>query len=342
MDPVVADEVNRSFKQEEFRHALNMLRECARMPQVDMMFGLPAQTAESFQRDLIELQLEGLENVLFSPLMVFPGTKMDAANGEMRLSIMDTPQRYGHSKALNQDDYASLIMLGLSYQVLSRFRRANHYIRSIMNNRRHYEQSIERWFSASLGPNRDAVLALHDELSLSSGYIRSNASQIAASAAGLLIAAIKQKLLEPELLTELARMDILEAAMRMRKLELSRDILPQPSLTRMITPDEFVKLRWCLNREAWLEIHNVPSEIAVKGEDHLSGESSNQVFCVYFCPAGKIFYADEREFSFLGRFAQPAALFDAENPFSSEIMELAGKWSSLGILQDIKGDTVKG
>ena len=333
MDPDAAAEMNRKFDHDEFFNALDLLRGKGDTPQVDMMYGLPKQSVRSFGRDLVRLRLEQVDQVLFSPLMIFPGTELEECTEDKGISTLDCPQQYGYNREGGKDEYASLIMMSESYQFLRQFHRTDYYIRSVADCRSDYERVLEQWFFASVDKCRNRVLALQEEMAAGSAYIRTNAESLTQKISALFIESMDNKLQELEFLFELVRMDILEVAMKRMNDERARDIHPRLPSRSMILPEEFIKLKWVLSEEAWLETHAVPYELASRGGSHTPGEEPNRVFCVYFCPESKIFFVDENEFDFLGRFSKPRRLFDSQNAYSSEALETAGKWSRLGVLR---------
>ena len=311
-DPSVSTAVHRRFDAEEFRHAFVALRDGGETPQVDMMFGLPKQTTQSYCSDLVRLRLDSADKVLFSPLMVFPGTNLARHAEAKKVSILDTPQRYGFSSSLGKAEYASLIMMTESYRLLSMLHRTDWYIRSAFNCDSRYAKSLGSWFYASVGACRRDVLELRDALQASAAYIRAYAKRLTEEVVVLLAKAIGRELPELEFLSEIVRMDILEVAMKRRKDELARDILPELGGPHVFFLDEVVRQQWVLGQDAWLECHAVPHAIACKGESKPPEEDGNELFCVYLCPECTIFFVDSREFAFLERFSRPSYIFDAE------------------------------
>jgi hypothetical protein len=145
-----------------------------------------------------------------------------------------------------------------------------------------------------------------------------------------------RELQDLEFLFETVRMDILEVAMKRRRNELAQDIHPQLAASGIFFMDEAIQQQWVLNEDAWLESHAAPYTIVSKGQGSPPGGEANQVFCIYFCPAATISFVDSPNFVFLDRFSRPSYIFDAQNAYSSAILELARKWMRLGVLTNVQ------
>ncbi len=332
LDPAVSSEVNRDSTGTEFLDTLHLLNEYGAVPQLDMMFGLPKQSDRSFQKDLIHLKLEGARNILFSPLMVFPGTELDSTMNDKGISTLRIPQQYGYDKTLGLGEYTAMIVTSICYRLLYMFPRMDYYARFISSDKTKYKERLEIWFSEATASNRADLLTLYDELGTCSEYIRANADSLSDRANKFFSSFLHDRYDKPEFLDGIAHMDIMEIAMKQRRDELARDIYPHPGSVSVISEGDFAKLAWVLSKDAWLEIHAVPYQFASMGRGHPSGRPSDKVYCIYFCPTCKVFYIDKNEFEFLQRFTQAKPLSDSEIDYSSEYMQKVGRWGRIGIL----------
>ena len=332
MDPDVASCQHRRGEPEAFPHMYELFREAGETPQVDMMYGLPRQSRERFRKDLVRLRSAGADHVLFSPLMVFPGTDLGSRAASEGISLLECPQRYGYPSGPGVEEYASLMTMVSGYQLLVSFHRADWYLRSRLKGREAYPHAVESWFAAVAGEKREEAIAFQEEIQAGSVYLREHATVLAERAASLFSFLLPGEQVNTGILAELARMDVLEIAMRRRRKELARDISPRSSWSGILLPEELVQRQLALHQEARLVIHPLPYELAAKGEGTPPRDSRDQVYCCYFSPESMIYFMDEHEYRFLQRFQQPSLLFDAEHVYSSEDLALAARWSRRGVL----------
>jgi len=332
LDPAISSNVNRNPDDAEFMDALHLLSECGSVPQLDMMFGLPKQSEESFRKDLIHLKLEGARNILFSPLMVFPGTGLNSTMDENGVSTLSIPQQYAYDTSLGLDEYAAMIATSICYRLLGMFPRMDYYAVSSCTGNSQYKERLEELFSEVTSFDTADMLMLFDKLSASSGYLRANARSLADMAAEYFGRLINKEHDTPGFLTEIACMDIMVIAMKQRRNELARDIHPRPDSIRVISESDFMKLPLILSRDTWLETHTVPYQFATMGQDHSPAGSSDKVYCIYFSPTCSVHYVDRKDFEFLQRFTQPEPLFDSGMTYSPEYLQKARDWSRTGIL----------
>jgi len=333
MDPFVGESINRFFDWNEFRYLLELFRETGKIPQVDMMFGLPGQTARSFKKDLVQLKVNDVENVLFSPLMIFPGCNLAARSEDANITTLDTPQRFGISKSISLEEYSEIIGQSIIYDLITQFRRVDYYLRSAFKDNAGYAKSIGRWFDVAQNGGNEKAVELNERLEVGSEYIRLKQQSLAKEAAEWALEIADREKIEFNTLKELARMDILEIAMKKRQKELFRNITPLSAVTKMILPEDLLRIRWILNKESWPEYHKIPYRLASRGGRQRLDKESDRVYCIYFCPDATLFYLEKTEYEFLTKFEEPRLLFDIDSPYSSTIMELAAKWTSRGVLQ---------
>jgi len=331
MDRAVSAAVGRKFTESVFRDALAHLAQGPGTPQVDMMLGLPGQTAASLAQDLSTLRLEGADHILFSPLMVFPGTSLADTSKPGAISTLQTPQRFGYDRGLGTAEYCSLLATAEAFRLLRVLHRTDRYIRHACKEDSAYARGLSALFSASSGKFKDEVRDLNEALHASAAFLRENARCLAEKAAAVLAHCTELPPSQSAYLPEVAKIDILEAAMHRRREELAQGVDKPSPYPRVLLPDELVRRRWALSQEAWLQCHAVPYAVACGGGEE-GNARSDQVCCVYYCPDASLYFVDSGELSFLQRFSEPTCLFDADNPYSSAVLERAANWIRRGVL----------
>lgn len=332
LDPSVSTAVNRKLNTDRVREILSLCRETDGIPQIDIMLGLPNQTARSLAQDLVRLRLERAEEILFSPLMLFPGTDLAESDVSESVRKMMTPQAYSFSSLIGQEGYSKMILLSEAYRLLRFIHRTDWYIRHELNNDSLYSERMNDWFDTSRTGHEDALLDVCEHFRASSEHIRSRPTLLSARIRVLLEKRMNLALGGMEFIDEVLHMDILEAAMSRRSEELRRDIQPNQRPSGIVFPDEVVHCEWAVNKDAWLWIHAAPRAILAKGKTDFEESGVRQVFCLYFCPTPTIFFLGRSEYFFLERFKNPSYIFDEQNPYSTTTMDIARKWVSAGVL----------
>lgn len=329
-DEAVALHINRRLPEAKWWHAFNSVRDHGQDPQLDLMFGLPHQTVDSLCSDLVRMRQNQINHVLFSPLMLFPGTDLAKDEFKRDLSLLDTPQRFAHSTSLPRRQYASMIALSDAYHTLSRFHRTTWFLDTQYKERS--PQSLDRWFRSLVKEYRSELLCLMETLNTSSAHIKDHTEALYTRVLSLYSGLFSSDEMSSGQLAELVRMDSLEIAMRQRQSELSRDILPHNPAQSVVLLDDLVEFQWMINDESWFETHDLPYRFASKGQGNPTGFSTEPVHCVYHCPTGEIHFADAKDADLLQRFERASILFDARNIYSSETLKRFAKWVKLGVL----------
>lgn len=332
-DPGVCHNIHRAYDACEFSHALAAARGGGAPPRVDLMYGLPGQTAESFKEDLLLLKRSGVNRVLFSPLMVFPGCALDAQSEPMGIGTLDVPQRFGIPRSMRLGEYASFMLSALLYDLLAGLARVDRYLRFTLGDGAGYDGAVGRWLDAGRLGALDAVLELDDGLQSGSHHVRRTARPLAARAANLLSDVINREEIDTPLLRELARLDILEIAMRKRRRELERDIVPHVSITEVIDAETAARSRWILSEESWLECHEAPAQFEADDCTKNWECSPSEMACVFCCPRGRIYHIGPSDCDFLRSFTMARSVFDEEHPYSSAVLDRVFAWSGRGVLQ---------
>jgi radical SAM superfamily enzyme YgiQ (UPF0313 family) len=336
LDPVVSAAVNRSTDSDGLQALLSLFREHGHTPQIDMMLGLPDQTAKSLAADLAELRLKNAGEILFSPLMLYPGT--DLAEGELtrRMRRMMTFQGYSFSASIGEVGYSRMILSSEAYRLLRLLHRTEWYIRNAVGDDAVYREHMTAWFDTSRGEHADALVETCERLRASSEHVRSQAASLSVRMKRLLQEGMKLSLANMEFIDEVITVDILEAAMRRRNEELRRDIQPAPQASGVIFPEEALGCKWVVQRDVWLQVHAAPPAVLLKDERARKEPSARQSFCLYVCPGAEIAFLSQGEFTFLERFTEPRYIFDDHNPYSTTALDVARKWLNAGVLTRVQ------
>ena len=334
MDPKVSALVSRSSDLKGYRRLLSAFSEGKNRPQIEMMMGLPRQSADSLRQDLTQLKIDRAHRVMISPLMVFPGTELASEPLVGEVSIIETPQQFAFSSAFGQDDYADQMALAECFSLFSSLRWADSYLRSQLADDAQYENRLQRWF---IGAGRDRlreILALKEIFQSAASYIRASLGSLIPRAAVLLKELWDQQLDNLDLLYECLDMDLNELAMIKRHEELLQHPRPQAPTVTVLFGEHLLRKRWVLHEEAWLMAHNPPTIVLSEELRGRSGQEAARVHCLYFCPGCVVNFLDRAEFAFLKRFEKPTIVFDTDNPYSTATLNLARNWLGRGVLTD--------
>jgi radical SAM superfamily enzyme YgiQ (UPF0313 family) len=120
LDPDVAKRVGRHTDLDRLRCVLETFRTHNIHIQVDLMYGLPGQTPESYRRDVETLRSEGVERILHSPLMSFPGTVLEFENSCKKIP---SPQGYSYDESIGREGYTQFIRIAEKDELRSLFPR---------------------------------------------------------------------------------------------------------------------------------------------------------------------------------------------------------------------------
>jgi radical SAM superfamily enzyme YgiQ (UPF0313 family) len=206
------------------------------LAQVDLMLGLPGQTADSLARDTATLRAAGARRFLFSPLMLFPGTSLHASNA---LETLPSAQHFAFPRDLGPTGYAEALLCAEIEGILTVARRSTEH----------------------LGPRKSLPHASTTRIAGIADALRSSARDIRRRLPVLVTALVElfaemyDSCERPEL-AERVRFDLMEHAMRRRSAELERT--ERAAAPVVLFADETV--RWRLHPEAWLDYFDLPGD----------------------------------------------------------------------------------
>jgi len=330
MDKDVSAEINRKVDGGKISLLLDLLHEQGVYPQVDLIFGLPKQTIESFTRDILFLKNHKVREILFSPLMIFPGTQLSNELNPNKIIILKVPQKYGYSTSMGIQGYSHAFINIDLHQLFNILGRTLKYICTHQNKD---VITLEEEIYRSLQGREDnltvILLDFLEDIRLSSLYIRYQTFSLIHKAKNFLDNFILNTFPKLEFLDEMIRFDILEQAMKTRTRELKQNIVPQILQPDIFFWDDLQQNKWILNEDTWIEKFNVPYEIISGNNKTIRGKKNDYTSCVFFCPSATIYFIDDADFLFLSKFTVPARI-DILNKETST--SLAKKWIGCGVL----------
>jgi hypothetical protein len=290
--------------------------------QVDLMYGLPGQTAEDLASDISVLSNAGAGQILLSPLMAFPGTSLSENLATMGLSVLPTPQSFAYDSALGFDGYRRSILVAEAYGCLKVLRRAEALLR---------RQGSRPAYSATLSLlERRAVLELAEALRSNTGTtIRDHSLALTKAAAQVVVGIFEPAPQSEAELVELIRMDILEHAMERRSAELARDGFRIPRAPSVLFEEDLVGVRWCLHPEAWIETFAAFPNADLAVPERRAAD--DQLRFLFFCVSGTMWALDPADFEYLRgleeMYARPAGTERKAPP-----RVLLRRWVSRGVV----------
>ncbi|NNE19907.1 MAG: B12-binding domain-containing radical SAM protein, partial [Myxococcales bacterium] len=316
-DPGVASRVGRKQSNREFEAAFECLEANSQSIQVDLMFGLPGQSESSFCSDVIKLRARGAHQLLFSPLMLFPGTQLDDEAAKHDLETLPSAQRFARPRTLGSDSHATMFLIAEVSALLNLLHRTEGQLLKQVEGTRKREALIRSWFERCVGPRRAETIELLLDLRGTSEHLKRWATRLAAQAIGLLTPEGEHQTASTSLLEGLARTDLLEEAMRRRHRELRSAPIPSRSPAHVWFPEDIANRRWRLDDECWM----------AEGR-------------VFDCRSATVHDVDTRSSALLERLHAGAAIFDIDHPYATEDMGLAVQWIRRGVLtpEDVRGE----
>lgn len=346
LDSTVAQAVNRRFDKKKLVETFNTLRAYGEFPQADLIFGLPCQTSESFREDLRFLARCNIRNVLYSPLMIFPGTKLSqgsvsqmipekrGSNGSRKIiqkqAIIPSPQNYGYDPNIGLNEYSDMILDVEAHRFMNMLMRTEAYLFGP-----HKQDPGDVFFELIITAahrKKEIFLRILECIDSTSGLIREYSSALAVEITGLLTVSEAGSDFDSRFLYETIRFDIIDYAMRMRSNELMRDIHPQRSPVKVLFEKDAKQKKWSLNPEAWIEIFCPPGsvleEFGLDCHDCSSGESC----FIFVCPYRTIYHASRNELKMLSNFDKPALITEIDQTAVSELPRTFKKWINAGVL----------
>lgn len=317
LDEKVAAHIQRREDPEKFGGVLQTLRKHDERCQVDLIFGLPAQTDQSFGHDITFLRRQGVRDILFSPLMLFPGTAIADEANQGSFTILDTPQRYAVPESMGTQGYAKALLEIARHDLLSAFPRTEAYLINILTGDEANHHKHEK-NSAIQDKTIENLLDVLEELESSAAYLRGHMDVLTEKCESVICDILDVTGPVSENLREVLRLDLLELAMHRRTFELQRNIRPQRTRSSVLFEEDVRQLKWRLHSEVWLEKLTLPHGVMEGGDQ----------FCVFTCRDGRIYFITDREFDFLKPFEKAVPI--------NEVTELAKKWITNGILVPTK------
>jgi len=302
-------------------------------PQVDLILGLPGQTAESFVDDIQTLMADGHDEILFSPLMLFPGTRLNKEKESLGLKRLDTGQNFALNESLNKQDYAfALNAIEMNF-LLKNMRLVQKYIHDKYFRQMNYREFFGNLFAFDFLSDCPGLNQLTEWLGMGSKFIRERLADFVTVIVELHEAAFKFGLDNDLYIREIIRYELHGIAMNLRYREIGEDIYGRKPIMEVISGDEIRSMKLRINPECWLETYHFPAELAEKSKD---GRRSNSVntFCAHVCDQNKSYALTGDEYNLLARFAAPAKLEDLND--SGEVPESQiMKWLKAGVLASV-------
>jgi radical SAM superfamily enzyme YgiQ (UPF0313 family) len=127
-DPAITKAVHRPTDLDRIREAYALLRRYDMEPQVDIIYGFPGQTAGSLSGDIRFLREIGARRVLFSPLMVFPGTPFHEERETRGVGVFASPQNFGYCRGGGIEGHADLMRRIRAHRLAEAFPRTTAFL----------------------------------------------------------------------------------------------------------------------------------------------------------------------------------------------------------------------
>jgi hypothetical protein len=308
-------------------------------PQIDLMFGLPGQTPESFAGDINWLKRRGVSRLLLSPLMLFPGARMYSERSKLNLACLDTPQKYSYDAGLGRARYDDFLIETMFHNLWSIFSRTYRYLMAIGG------EPVSTSSEHDSGKRRQALelLSLIDERINASGqYIKSRSFEIGAMIVEMARMYFSGGPYDESTLAELIRFDLSDLAMNQLHSELIQDGASNISQQVLVSLDELEYRDYILNPNAWFDDFSMNLE-ALKGvNDNKTFDSSRKTHCVFFAPSATIYFIDHAGFKFLSSFSDLAEQKFTKGVDDRARFSLFRKWFEAGVLIPRRGLTGRG
>ncbi|MAE96156.1 MAG: hypothetical protein CL910_15995 [Deltaproteobacteria bacterium] len=336
MDPATSAALRRRPPGAQFEGALRWIHGEGGHIQADLMLGLPLQTAESVAADTLRLRALGVEEILFSPLMLFPGTGLEDDAATLGLEVLPSPQRFARPEHLGAEEHGAMFRIAEAHGFLNIFRRAVRTCTAMSHPPVDPVLLFRNLVGALGGPVGEELMGILEDLRASAAHQRRFAGTLAGRAAEILSSAASPTGAPRDGLVEAARVDLLAYAMLRRREELSRTLRETAGRRGVWFVDEIVDLEWVLEPECWLEDHGVsPAEAAGAGAERPSGRTT--CACLYACREGRFTVLDQEDATFLRRFRSPGRLFDGPSKAPAPVIERARRWIRAGALVVAEG-----
>ena len=333
LDEHVAEAIGRRTRNEKQLAALELLRKNGPVPQVDLIFGLPGQTTQSFINDIIELKLHGVTNILFSPLTVFPGTRLSSQADQFKLRLLPTPKGHALSQEMDQSGYGEVFAAITTFGILSSL---NQTERQLFRHRQptiDQEGFLRRLFSKQYLARIDLLSELSVFLNSNSAYMIKYQFRFRDDIRAFLGPAPGKNEPDEQFLDEAIRLDLFRRAMTNRSIELVQDVHGGRPGAPIFTSEDFMNGRFCLRDNIWLEKFGLAPGMISEKYNVKMGKQAQAAFCLFECQAPELFYISEDEFDFLGRLREPHIPADSARHSLEHQLKMAKKWAGQGILQ---------
>lgn len=330
LDKQVAKKIDRRTRNEKQFAALELIGKSGPMPQVDLIFGLPGQTTESFVNDIITLKLRGVSNILFSPLTVFPGTRLSRQAEQFNLRMLKIPKGHALSREMDQSGFGEVFVAITTFQILSALNQTERYL--IQHRRPSIDHKIllKRLFSKQSPPRIDLLIELSDLLDSNSVFMMQNQLRLRDKFKAFLNIASDGDEPDEQYLNEAVRLDIYRWAMNRRSHEIGQaDLMPDALFILDGLPG--IELR--LNNNVWLEKFALPPDMISEKYAVAIGKQPQAAFCLFECRAPNLFYISEEEFNFLSLFRKPHVLAGSARYSLEDQVKMAKKWAGQGIIR---------
>lgn len=304
LDPKVISAVDRNISPDDSKKALKTLKSHDITPQVDLIFGLPGQTLESFKNDIIFLKSNGYDNILFSPLMLFPGTRLAADSSVDNITVLPVPQNFGYSNTFGSDGYAEAYKIIDIFELLKIISGSEIYIFKRYFKGEEYEKMVRLLFSAEALDNWSTIVYVKELLTKSPEIILKKQDHIINAIKAFFADILDKHLEKDSLIDEIIRYDLSRRAMSLRAAEIRKDIYPTPEIREIGDESELREKRLKLGDYIYLDKFEF-SQGSIAKEDSIDISSKETTYCVFDCLLEKSYFITADEYRFLNKFRDP-------------------------------------
>ncbi|MBF0106722.1 MAG: B12-binding domain-containing radical SAM protein [Deltaproteobacteria bacterium] len=288
LDPVVARRVNRKTNAHKMVSVINTLQKNNVNPQVDLVFGLPQQQFHSFKNDVLFLKKHGVTNILFSPLMIFPGTALDKQSVQEKMNTLPAPQNYAFPLEMGLDDYAKCHRLILLFQLTKILYRTEKYIQRT-------QKQAPCWLEDDKILASHTLLDINEDMHAAASSIRANIRSSIKKISKLLCP--PRYAAKHNVLNDVIRFDLMEWAMKQRFKECERELKKNNTPHVCDGKANLKPSTLLLDNDVWLDSFTAVPELFIKHPLSRPDSTHKKTYCAFCCPSATIHFLTRQKFA---------------------------------------------
>lgn len=330
LDESITKAISRRVSSQKSIQALSLLKSEKIKPQVDLMLGLPGQTLESFINDIITLMANSNSEILFSPLMLFPGTKIRKDADLLKLRTLETNQNFALNASMSEQEYITALKAIDLQNIIKNLSHTESYTYNNCLEKPGYEEFLRKIFAVDFMSSCFEIEKLSEWLGMGAQFLRKKHTDFASAIRRLFAEALRIDFKNEPYIDEIIRYDLLHRAMKLTNREIGNATDGCRSGSDIFIWDEIKSAKLIIKENCWLEQFYFPPKLLADQKSEAE-DINEKTYCIFICDYDKSHILSESEYEYLSSFKTARKLDGLD--YSNETLKAHTlKWLKAGVL----------